>query len=49
MQPVVSTKTKHYYEHLVEKRIGEVFNQLDSDQDGFISPEFIEIEGLTKH
>ncbi len=46
--PQISTNSLIYFENLVEKRIVEVFKALDNDQDGFISPQAIAVENLSK-
>ena len=45
----ISQTTNFYYDHLIEKRINEVFQALDGDQDGEISPENISVENLSKN
>ena len=41
-----SLHSQNYYDNLVEDRIREVFEVLDSDLDGVISPDQIAIEML---
>jgi hypothetical protein len=38
-----------HYENLIQKKINSVFELLDSDEDGIISPNTIGIENLTKN
>jgi hypothetical protein len=38
-----------HYENLIQKRINTVFELLDSDEDGTISPNTIGIENLSKN
>lgn len=38
-----------HYENLIQKRINTMFELLDSDEDGIISPNTIGIENLTKN
>lgn len=38
-----------HYENLIQKRINTVFELLDSDEDGIISPNTIGIENLSKN
>ena len=45
----ISETTNFYYEHLIEKRVIEVFGALDGDEDGYISPDNINVENLTKN
>jgi hypothetical protein len=40
-------KSDNIYSNMINDRITEVFNLLDDDQDGLISPEKIDIESLT--